>query len=391
MIAYFDCFSGISGDMTLGAFIDLGVPVKFLQDSLAEIPLTGFDLTVSDVSRSGIVAKSVQVHTSNNKTSRTFSEIVSLIQKSPLSQEVRKKSIDIFDRIADAEAIIHGCHKDDVHFHEVGGIDAIVDIVGSALCVNYLGIKKIVSSKIPLGKGFTSCRHGTLPVPVPATLDILKGVPVYGTDIPHELVTPTGAAIIASLAESYEALPEMIVEKTGYGAGRRELASIPNLLRIVIGTASNGQIGHLSEYQQDAIVVLETCVDDMNPEVFGFLMERLFESDAIDVYWIPVFMKKNRPGTKIQVLCRESRKNDLIHCLLLQTSAIGVRYYDTKRILLPREKINITSAYGEIQAKRVIEPGGSVRIVPEYEVCKKIALEKNIPIRVVYDTIIKSL
>ena len=169
------------------------------------------------------------------------------------------------------------------------------------------------------------------------------------------------------------------------------MASIPNLLRIVIGSASNEQIGHLSEYQQDAIVVLETCVDDMNPEVFGFLMDRLFEGGALDVYWIPVFMKKNRPGTKIQVLCRESRKNDLIHCLLLQTSAIGVRYYDTKRILLPREKINITSAYGEIQAKRVVEPGGSVRIVPEYEVCKKIALEKNIPIRVVYDTIIKSL
>lgn len=391
MIAYFDCFSGISGDMTLGAFIDLGVPVKFLKDSIADIPLTNFDLKVSDVSRCGIMAKSVLVHTSDEKTSRNFAEIVSLIQDSTISKRVREQSIDIFDKIAAAEAAVHGCPKDDVHFHEIGGIDAIVDIVGTALCVDYLGIEKIVSSKIPLGKGFVSCSHGTLPVPVPATLNILKGVPVYGTDIPHELVTPTGAGIIVSLAESFAAMPEMIVEKTGYGAGKRDLASCPNLLRIVVGTESNGQAGQLSEYQEDVIVVLETCVDDMNPEVFGFLMDRLFEGGALDVYWIPVFMKKNRPGTMIQVLCRKNRKNDLIHCILSQTSAIGLRHYDTKRILLPRENIFVETVYGEIQAKRIIEPGGGVRIVPEYEVCKKIALAKNIPIRVVYDTIIKSL
>ncbi|UCD32270.1 MAG: LarC family nickel insertion protein, partial [Desulfobacterales bacterium] len=233
MLAYFDCFSGISGDMTLGAFIDLGVPVGFLADSLAEIPLTGFDLAVSDLSRNGITAKSVQVHTQDDRTSRDYSTIVSLIEKSPLPRKVKEKSIDIFDRIAEAEAAIHGCSKNEVHFHEVGAVDAIVDIVGTALCVNYLGIEKVVSSRIPLGTGFATCRHGTLPVPVPATLGILKGVPVYGTGIPHELVTPTGAAIIVSLADSFAAIPEMIVEKTGYGAGKRDLEPIPNLLRIV--------------------------------------------------------------------------------------------------------------------------------------------------------------
>jgi len=391
MLAYFDCFSGISGDMTLGAFIDLGVPVTFLKDNLAEIPLTGFDLTVSNLSRNGIMAKSVQVHTKDGQASRDYATIVSLIEKSSLSQKVKEKSIDIFDRIAVAEATIHGCHKDDVHFHEVGGVDAIVDIVGTALCVNYLGIERIVSSKIPLGTGFASCSHGTLPVPVPAILGILKGVPVYGTKIPHELVTPTGAAIIVSLAESYETMPEMIVEKTGYGAGKRDLDSIPNLLRIVIGAEPDGQTKYPTEYQKDSIVVLETCVDDMNPEVFGFLMDRLFEEGALDVYWIPVFMKKNRPGTMIQVLCQKNRKKDLIHCILSETSSLGVRYYDIKRVLLQREHIFVKSVYGDIQVKRIIEPGGSVRMVPEYDVCKKIALEKNIPLRVVYDTILKSL
>ena len=390
MIAYFDCFSGISGDMTLGAFIDLGVPVKFLKDSLAEIPLTGFDLSVSQLSRNGITAKSVQVTTTNDKRSRNFAEIKSLIKKSPLSQRVQEKSIEIFDRIANAEATIHGCRKEDVHFHEIGGIDAIVDIVGTAICVDYFDIKRIVASRIPLGSGFVSCRHGTLPVPAPATLGILKGVPVYGTGIPHEIVTPTGAAIIVSLAESYETIPEMIVEKTGYGAGKRDLGSIPNLLRVIIGTEPNDQFGRRIEYEQDSIVVLATSIDDMNPEVFGFLMDRLFEAGALDVYWIPIFMKKNRPGTMVQVLCQADRKDVLINCILSETSSLGVRYYHVSRRVLTREHIFIKTAYGEIQVKRITEPGGSVRFVPEYEACKKIAIEKNIPLRVVYDTIRKS-
>ncbi|RZB36199.1 MAG: pyridinium-3,5-bisthiocarboxylic acid mononucleotide nickel chelatase [Desulfobacteraceae bacterium Eth-SRB2] len=391
MIAYFDCFSGISGDMTLGAFIDLGVPVKWLKENLDRIPLAGFDVSVDTVVRNGITAKSVRVRVENDKTSRDYAQIRSLIKNSPLSRNVKQISRDIFERIADVEADIHGCSRDKVHFHEVGGIDAIVDIVGTALCINYLGIKKVVSSSIPLGKGFVTCAHGTLPVPAPATIEILKGAPVYGTKIPYELVTPTGAAIIVTLAESYGEMPDMIIEKTGYGAGKRDMESIPNLLRVMTGTDACRETGHRPAHYKDTIVVLETGIDDMNPEVFGFLMDRLFEEGALDVYWIPIFMKKNRPGTMVQVLCRRNRKDVLINCILSETSSLGVRYYDAKRCMLPRESAIMKTAYGEIQVKRIIEAGGGVRIVPEYEVCKKIALEKNLPIRMVYDTIIKSL
>ena len=388
MLAYFDCFSGISGDMTLGAFLDLGVPVKWLKENLESIPLAGFDVSVETVIRNGITAKSVHVIVENDKKSRDYAQIRSLIKNSPLPGNVKKISLEIFGRIAEAEAVIHGCPRDNVHFHEVGGIDAIVDIVGTALCVNYLGIKKVVSSSIPLGKGFVACAHGTLPVPAPGTIGILKDVPVYGTKISHELVTPTGAAIIVTLAESYGEIPDMIIEKTGYGAGKRDIKSIPNLLRVMTGTESSGQ---RSAHQKDTVVVLETSIDNMNPEVFGFLMDRLFEEGALDVYWIPIFMKKNRPGTMVQVLCRRNRKDVLINCILSETSSLGVRYYNVKRCMLTRESVIMKTVYGEIQVKRIIEAGGGVRIVPEYEVCKKIALEKNIPIRIVYDTIIKSL
>ncbi|MGD8449379.1 MAG: nickel pincer cofactor biosynthesis protein LarC [Desulfobacterales bacterium] len=391
MIAYFDCFSGISGDMTLGAFIDLGVPVKWLKENINRIPLTGFDVSVDNVTRNGITAKSVHVSVENDKTSRDYSQIRSLIENSPLPRNVKQMSHNMFERIADAEAHIHGCSRDHVHFHEVGGIDAIVDIVGTALCINYLGIKKVVSSSIPLGNGFVICAHGTLPVPAPATIEILKGVPVYGTKIPHELVTPTGAAIIVTLAESYGEMPDMIIEKTGYGAGKRDIESIPNLLRVMTGTESCDETAKRSPHQKDTIVVLETSIDDMNPEVFGFLMDRLFEEGALDVYWIPVFMKKNRPGTLVQVLCRRNRKDVLIDCILSETSSLGVKYYDAQRSMLRRESVIMKTAYGEIRVKRILEAGGGVRIVPEYEVCKKIALEKNLPIRMVYDTIIKSL
>jgi len=216
-------------------------------------------------------------------------------------------------------------------------------------------------------------------------------VPVYGTDIPHELVTPTGAAIIAVLAESFGKMPDMIVEKSGYGAGKRELESIPNLLRVITGAAGDQQTGRLIGRQQDSIVMVETCIDDMNPEVFSFLMERLFAEEALDVYWIPVFMKKNRPGTMVQVLCRKDQKDAVIACILSETTSSGVRFYDVKRCILEREKITIDTVYGSVQAKRIVSPDGSERVVPEYEVCKKIALEKNIPIRIVYDKITRFL
>ncbi len=383
MLAYFDCFSGISGDMTLGAFIDLGVPVKWLKDALCKIPLAGFDLSVTSIFRNGIKAKSVRVDVANDVKSMNYAEIVTLITSSSLSQNTKAMSLEIFERLANAEAGIHGCPLEKVHFHEVGGIDAIVDIAGTALCVEYLGIKKITASRIPLGTGFVSCRHGTLPVPAPATLAILKNIPAYGSGIPYELVTPTGAAIIAVLAESFGGMPDMIIQKTGYGAGKHEIESRPNLLRIITGT--------LPGNENERVVVIETCIDDMNPEVFGFMMDRLFEDGALDVYWIPVFMKKNRPGTMVQVLCRENRKTAVIERILSESTSIGVRYYNVQRAVLARKQINVKTTYGTIQAKKIQQLDGSFRIVPEYEVCKKIALEKNIPIRIVYNTIAKEV
>jgi pyridinium-3,5-bisthiocarboxylic acid mononucleotide nickel chelatase len=391
MIAYFDCFSGISGDMTLGAFFDLGVPVEWLNDRLETIPLTGFEMLVETVSRNGIQSKSVEVRVKDDTTSRHYDDIKSIIEKSPFSFEVKQRSFDIFEKIADAEALIHGCPREKVHFHEVGGIDALVDIVGTALCTDYLEIDSVIASPIPLGRGFVTCQHGILPVPAPATLGILKGVPVYGTKIPHELVTPTGAAIIATLAESFEEMPDMIIEKIGYGAGKREMESQPNLLRIILGTEITNSKKRVGEYRSDNIVKIETCIDDMNPEMFGFLMERLFEKGALDVYWIPIFMKKNRPGTMVQVLCSENCREVLIACILSESSSLGVRYCHVKRRMLARERIIVKTVYGEIAVKHITQLDGTSRIVPEYEICKKIALEKNLPIRIVYDTILKSL
>lgn len=383
MQAYFDCFSGISGDMTLGALIDLGAPLEWLQAELARLPLSGFRLSAAPVVRNGIEAKRINVAIEDPGPPKDFKKIRELLDNCPLSEAIKSQSLSIFEKLARAEADIHDCSPDEVHFHEVGGIDAIVDIVGTALCLEKLGIKKVFASRIPLGSGFVDCQHGKLPIPAPATLAILKDVPVYGTDIPYELVTPTGAAIIRYLTESYGPLPPMHLTRIGYGAGQRELVDRPNLLRVIMGTPADLK----SNLQTDQILVLETCIDDMNPELFSFLMESLFADGALDVYWIPVHMKKNRPGTLVQVLCAEDCKDRLIHRLLAETTSLGVRYYPAARKLLAREQQTLQTSLGEIRVKRVKDPDGNVRLVPEYESCKQIALQRGMPLRVVYDTI----
>ena len=383
MKAYFDCFSGISGDMALGALIDLGAPVDWLQNELSRLPLDGFRLAITPLMRNGIRATSVRVEIEDSGHSRDYKKIKSLLEKSPLSDDTKATSLTIFEKLAVAEAQIHGCTPDEVHFHEVGGVDAIVDIVGTALCLEKLGIDKVVSSKIPLGSGFVDCRHGKLPVPAPATIEILKGVPVYGGEVASELVTPTGAAIITSLAKSFGPLPPMRVERTGYGAGQRELPDRPNLLRIITGTAAVSS----QDVSTDDVTILETCIDDMNPELFGYLMERLFSDGALDVYWIPLHMKKNRPGTMVQVLCEEAVKDRLIQRLLSETTSLGVRFYKATRKILAREQLTIRTSFGEIRVKRVKDADGSERLVPEFDVCREIALKRDLPLRVVYDTI----
>ncbi len=377
MIAHFDCFSGISGDMTLGAFVDLGVPVKWLEDALKTDLLTDFDLAVTAISKMGIAAKKIDVIVKSH-AARDYAAIRDMIERSSLNSAVKDLSLKMFEKLADAESKIHGCPKEHVHFHEVGGVDAIVDIVGTALCADYLGLKKISASKIPLGNGFINCSHGKLPVPAPATIEILKNIPVYGTEIPFELVTPTGAVIISTLAETFGKMPDMLVSKIGYGSGTRDLEKIPNLLRIFLGKSIS---------RSDTVTMIETSIDDMNPEVFGFLMERLFEDGALDVYLVPAFMKKNRPGTLLQVLCHQNAKESVIRRILSETTTLGVRYFDVERRLLDREAVTIKTDYGPVAAKKVTTPDGRFRIVPEYEVCRAIAHKKNIPIRTVYEKI----
>ncbi len=376
-VAYFDCFSGISGDMTLGAFIDLGVPADWLAETLKSGLTIAFDLSVEAVHRSGIAGRQVTV-TAADQTARHYTDIRKMIESSGLPEGVKARSLEMFERLAFAEAGIHGCEKEDVHFHEVGAVDAIVDIVGCALCVEYLAIDRVFASKIPLGRGSVTCAHGTLPVPVPATVEILKDVPVYGTGIPYELVTPTGATIIKTLAQSFGAMPDMEIKAAGYGSGSRHFEGLPNLLRVVLGQTAAGA---------ERMVMVETCIDDMNPEIYGFISDRLMADGAVDVYMVPVFMKKQRPGTLFQVLCPLSCREAVIERILTETTTLGVRHYDVNRRILEREAVVVETRFGSIAAKRVKRPDGAVCIVPEYEACKAAAAAHSIPIRDIYDLV----
>ena len=383
MEAYFDCFSGISGDMTLGAMVDLGVPVAWLKEEIGKIPLEGFDITAEKVVRKGITATNLTVSAEEAHHHRHYSHIREMVEKSPFSEKVRETALAIFLRIAEAEAKIHGTTVERVHFHEVGAIDAIVDVVGTALCVEYLGLTRISASRIALGSGFARCAHGRLPVPVPAVLEILKGIPVHGANIPHELVTPTGAGIIATLAESFGAMPEMVIGATGYGSGKREHEASPNLLRVITGSGG-GQAAHLL---RDRVSVVETAIDDMNPELFGHLMERLFSEGALDVCLIPMQMKKGRPGTKLQVVCPEAAQDTLARRILTETTSLGVRHYTVNRTLLKRRAVTVESPFGPVKAKEVTGPDGEVRVVPEYDAAREIALREGVSLRKVYETL----
>jgi pyridinium-3,5-bisthiocarboxylic acid mononucleotide nickel chelatase len=382
-LAYFDCFSGISGDMTLGALVHLGVPVQWLEQSIAALPLDGFAIKAQRVMRSGIEAVRLEVRTDETHHHRTLKDIRQLIENSPLPENVKGGSLAIFEHLAQAECKIHGCAKEAVHFHEVGAIDAIVDIVGACLGLDYLGVDATAASALPLGGGVVTCAHGTLPVPAPAVLELLKGKPVYGGNIQEELVTPTGAAILVGTAAEFKPMPSLHVHATGYGAGARERQGLPNLLRIVLGNLQSGD-------SVESLVLAEACIDDMNPEIFGFLMEKLFEDGALDVYWVPVQMKKNRPGTLIHVLCAPERREAVAARILSETTSLGVRFHAVERMALARRAIEIESPYGKVQVKQVTGRDGATRLIPEYEVCRRIARERNLPLQRVYETILRS-
>lgn len=386
MIAYFDCFSGVSGDMVLGALIDLGVPAGWLQSELQRMPLTGFQLRTEPLTRSGLRSVNCHVDIDDHHTHRHYADIRALIDQSPFSERARNQGQAIFYAIARAEAYIHGCPLDKVHLHEVGAIDALVDILGSVLCLEWLGIDQIICSPLPLGSGTVTCEHGILPIPAPATLEILKGVPVSGGHTAMELVTPTGAAIMASLAERFDILPPMQVETVGYGAGKRETPGIPNLLRVILG--ESGQVDRsIKGCQSDRVVQIDTNLDDMNPEWFGFLMETLFDEGALDVFWSSVQMKKNRPGTMVSVLCREDCKDRIIRQLMDQTTTIGVRISSIERCLLKRELLEVDTPLGRMDVKKIWNPDGTTRLVPEFEACRTVAMERKLPLPRVFEQV----
>ena len=377
-LLYFDCFAGISGDMTLGALIDLGVPQKYLVQELAKLGVPGYSLRVARVQRSGITGRQVQVKISHHEHHhRTFKDIEKIIVKSPLAARIKERSIAVFRLIAEAEGKVHNKKAEAVHFHEVGAIDSIVDITGCMIGFDCLGIDRFAAAAVPTGGGFVQCQHGTLPVPAPATVLLLKGIPVYDNGIKAELVTPTGAAILAALCESFGAIPPMTIQKTGYGAGSRELAETPNMLRLILGTAL--QPGCI-----DTVIVLEATIDDMSPELAGYAMERLFEAGALDVAFTPVYMKKNRPAMLVTVICTEARQAPLTAMFFAETTTAGVRAYRAERSILQRREGHVNTKFGKLKVKLLQDGSGIMRPVPEYEECRRIAKAKNVPLREVY-------
>ncbi|MCX5909490.1 MAG: nickel pincer cofactor biosynthesis protein LarC, partial [Deltaproteobacteria bacterium] len=324
-ILYFDCFSGVSGDMTLSALVHLGLPEDRLRQELQKLGWQNYSLEFSRGSRSGISALAMQVIPGQKpEDPRHFSSIRQRIAESPLSEKVKEISIAIFQRLAEGEARVHNQPIAEVHFHEVGAIDSIVDIVGTAIGIDYFKPDRILTSFLPMGRGFVDCRHGRLPLPAPATLEILKGYPTQNADVEGELVTPTGAAIVASLSQGAETFPAMKIEKIGYGMGKREFPDRPNLLRLVMGEAND-------TYEADRVVVLEANIDDMNPEFYDYLMEGLFRRGALDVSLSPLMMKKNRPGTLLRVIAEEREAERLGEFVLDESTTLGVRSYSVKR------------------------------------------------------------
>jgi len=382
---YFDCFAGASGNMVLGALVDLGVDRSELGNRLQRLSVTDFSIEYTEVDRSGISSTHVNVVVPPETKHRHLHNIERIIDDSGLSDQVKERSKAIFTRLAQAEADVHGIDVQKVHFHEVGALDAIVDVVGSCIGFEMLGIERFVGSKINVGTGFVTMEHGTYPVPPPAVAKLLAGVPAYSNEIAGELLTPTGAAIISTVCESYGPLPEMRVEQTGYGAGTRTYDKFPNVLRLILGESEVETAGPTdSDLISERLVVLETNVDDLSPQVVGYVQEKAFELGALDCWTTPIQMKKNRPAAMLSLLCGEETKSALTEMLFLETSTLGVRSAKVDRLSLHREMHSVQTIYGLIDVKAATYRGRIVNVMPEYDQVKHAAAEHNVPFRVVH-------
>ncbi len=378
-IAYFDCFSGVSGDMILGALIDAGADLQKLESELSKLKVSGFALKAEKTTRKGISGTKFSVNADESHAERHLTDIEKIMDKSDLGDEIKAKTKIIFRDLAEVEAKIHNADPGHVHFHELGGLDSIVDVAGSLIVIEMLGIEAVYASRIPVGTGFVECDHGVLPLPAPATLELLKGIPVYASGIEKELVTPTGIAILKHVAGSFGVIPGMTIERIGYGAGSRDL-KIPNLLRVWIGETEVKQ-----EYEQDEVILIETNIDNMNPEILGYALERLQERGALDVFMTPIFMKKNRPGTLLSILITPDKLDETISIIFAETTSLGIRFQRLERRKLPRELITVETSFGPVRVK-VSNTGMEKRIIsPEYEDCREIAARLCIPLRKVYE------
>ncbi|GAE88336.1 nickel pincer cofactor biosynthesis protein LarC [Acetivibrio straminisolvens] len=393
-ILYFDCFSGASGDMILGALLDLGIDVELFKRELLGLNLDGFDIVIEKKIINSIAVTDVNVivkeecnhHTGHHHhCERNLADIENIIDKSSLKDSVKGLSKKIFREIARAEAKVHNKSIKDVHFHEVGAIDSIVDIVGAAICLDLLKVDKIYSSPMHDGTGFIECRHGKLPVPVPAVLEMLKdsNIPYITEDVNTELVTPTGIGIIKCVVSKFGSMPPMTIESVGYGAGKRQTGRF-NALRCILGNVEH------KEKNDDEICVLETNIDDMNPEILGYVMNRLFENGALDVFYTSVYMKKNRPGVVLTVLSDREQEEKLVNIILTETTTLGIRKTIAKRYILERDMKYVNTEFGRIRVKESFL-GDYKKYSPEFEDCKKVAQELKIPLWKVYDAVCKAI
>lgn len=379
--------------MTLGALVDAGVPLSRLKDELARLPVRGYELTSKKVKRAGLRATKVDVvikaEVRGQKSEvRRWKDIEKIIKTSSLSQGIKEKGLYIFKRLFEAEAKVHGEKMQDVHLHELGAVDCIVDIFGSLIGLDILGIDTIYSSALNLGSGSIKSEHGILPVPAPASVELLKGIPVYSSNVSFELTTPTGAVLISSLASGFGPIPDMNISKVGVGAGSKDFREQPNILRLFIGEKT-GRKGHESGIRssEEAITIIETNIDDMNPQVYDYVMERLFKAGALDVFLTHIMMKKNRPGIKLTVLSEVGKRDEMIDIVLSETTSIGLRFYTADRKTLKREISTVDSKYGKVRVKKSGPDKKIQKISPEYDDCKKIAEQFNLPLLDVLKTI----
>ncbi|MGH9469369.1 MAG: nickel pincer cofactor biosynthesis protein LarC [Terriglobia bacterium] len=377
-IAYLDCSSGISGDMFLAVLLDAGVPEEGLVAELRKLPLRqeDYEFRTSRVMRSGLAAKRVEIVTAPNQPARHLRHIEEIVGRSELEEGVKARALAVFRRLAEAEGRLHGQPPEAVHFHEVGALDAILDITGTCAGLRLLGISELRCSPLNVGSGHVQAAHGTLPVPAPATAELLKGLPVYSTGVEGELVTPTGAALVSILSAGFGPMPALNVEQIGYGAGARDIPGHPNIARLFVGERDSGHAA-----AGDVISVIQANIDDMNPQVYSYFAEQALAAGALDVTCTSIQMKKNRPGLEITVLCAPDRADALAQLLFEQTTTLGARIYESRRKTLEREVVSVSTPYGPVNVKVSKRDGRVLNAAPEYEDCARLAREKSVPLK----------